>query len=135
MKRVAQFLALACAVTLTLPQGWCCLVAIALSSLTANSTAEAAPDCCKCAKCSDTPSRPRNPADLPLGSDRCPCYDRQAVLVNVATAENDRSDSALVAAVPVPNAPLIFRGADGDAVCVVHPPTCRLNVLQCVWRC
>src|SRR5262249_20772539 len=124
---------LACSFLLALPQGWCCLFAIELAQITAETTPAKPVNCCKCQQHSQTPSPNDKPSERPQSP--CPCSDRQTVLTHSPSVEKGSLDLALVAILPVPESLPGCIGIDPEAVCVVHPPTSPLHIFKCVWTC
>jgi hypothetical protein len=121
----ARLVAFACAVSLSLPPGWCCFLGLP----TFSPIARAKSACCGC-RCSmpKTPERSGTPA-APVDTSRCCCADRNAV----------QSDDQIPIQAVVPSAMALFPVPPGrvaflqlERIPILEPPR---RILLCEWLC
>lgn len=128
MERVSRLLALLSCLTLVLPQGWCCILAVKAAAHPVTAAKDAKQGCCPC-----QPS-PGQPADTPAPVKHCPCEDRNAT---PPTPQPDATDDAQFSAF-VPEAFELTSSPASEVEEVgrpLPPRSARLHVWNCVWLC
>jgi hypothetical protein len=135
--RLLRILVLASALPLTLPSGWCCMLALSLGAGRNAPPAGQRPTPARCAGCCctvPTTAAPGEPAPRPVpprpGS--CPCVERDATApADFKAPAFDLCVTAPLAFAPAPAAPDV-----AAAVQPCPPPQLPpLHVLHCVWLC
>jgi len=128
--RILQTLMVACSLTLALPQGWCCLIAVQIKEKVATGEEPTCsmfgtPGCC-------CPTRPSKPNKSPAPVERCPCTDRNAT---VTTNSVEKADVDLGVVAILPEIDLQFHEvrAVAHVGCSAHAPPRSLHVLHCRW--
>jgi len=129
-----RFLAIACALTLALPPGWCCLFALpSAGKATTCCRGSAEGCCCACAAQRSATSQPGRPPP-PAPVRHCPCTDRNTTLPGKAV-EKAAVDCAPAAAPVDCDIPLVPTGAAEDFGPPALAPPLPLHVLHCLWLC
>ena len=90
--------------------------------------------CCGSERDSDGEQSTSSERPLPLPKDKCPCFERYAVLPVTPTLE--QLDLAIVVALPLSQlmSPMAAV-AEELAALVLHPPIQALHIVNCVWLC
>lgn len=129
-------LVFACSLTLALPQGWCCLLAMQNTAKVAGSVTPSSSDCCPCSAPQPDNSKPDgSPSEKsPAPFKNCPCTERNTTLIS-GGIEKIEFDLGFVAILPVADLVNQEVGALESVARSVYLPPQSLHVLHCLWLC
>lgn len=134
---LVQPVVLACALALTLPSGWCCL--LPLRPVQAAAVQKSAARCChntiepaQTACCSGKRSHSGSPAPSAPLVKACCC----SILLSLPPASIAPSQPVAIALLVTPDMDgFTAAGMADPQLDDFSPPSCPLHVFQCVWRC
>lgn len=129
-------LVFACSLTLALPQGWCCLLAMQNAAKGSGSVTPSSSDCCPCSAPQPENSKPDGtPSEKsPVPIKNCPCTERNTTLIT-GGIEKIEFDLGFVAILPVADFVNQEVGARENVARSVYLPPQSLHVLHCLWLC